>query len=606
MLLLRFNLPSKLTLRGLRVWNYNAGGREGVCSGVKHCRLLVDGKGDGVRVVVRKAPGEGLFDYAQFVPLTDGFRNSSDRETSADVFQTSLSCSNSAVNLSKSLNFAEEKHIESLLSDYIMLEKKSYAGEERDVNLGNVSRVGMSEIKNMALSRMPALHDHSSGNAHQKLERSTTVSTGYQGDGNINENENDGFLDEASDVDLSDGSDPTPPQPHLDKRRSGSGKGTGTRRMNSDDSNAYDLTESSGCDAAANNRGRFESFQSFDTVTVASEEYWNIADDDDYDDDDDGTESSFDRQSVALRTDESVFDSSTLRPSGISTVCEVMQQYATPVDPCGCTLKIVIHSTWGDPYYVGLNGIAVYDEFGHQVDLCSDQVHATPFRDVNDLPEVRKKGSDARCLENLINSKNNTFNDRNMWLCPLSSPTAFASSASNGKHNSAHSSSNNMRTHPTNIFILLDEPTKISCLKIWNYSKTASRGAKEIEIFVDDVLVFRGVLKPSPDKLDFPDLNRTTADSRQSGKECLNMSQPDSGLSSDIYSEWGSSLAELDLSQSILFTNHPAIVERESARVPFYEETIEFIDEGVSVGLHSSAVASIAARPSTAVTGTGH
>ena len=27
-LLLRFELPEKLTLRGLRIWNYNAGGRE--------------------------------------------------------------------------------------------------------------------------------------------------------------------------------------------------------------------------------------------------------------------------------------------------------------------------------------------------------------------------------------------------------------------------------------------------------------------------------------------------------------------------------------------------------------------------------------------------
>lgn len=49
-------------------------------------------------------------------------------------------------------------------------------------------------------------------------------------------------------------------------------------------------------------------------------------------------------------------------------------------NPCGCMLKLMIHSTHGDPYYVGLNGLAVFDCDGRQLQISSSQVHATPYR----------------------------------------------------------------------------------------------------------------------------------------------------------------------------------------------------------------------------------
>jgi hypothetical protein len=229
-------------------------------------------------------------------------------------------------------------------------------------------------------------------------------------------------------------------------------------------------------------------------------------------------------------------------------------------------VKIVIHSTHGDGNYVGLNSLALFDQAGRLIEVCPDQIQATPWRDINDLAEIRLRGHDPRCIENLINdSPANTYNDRYLWLCPLAEG----------------------EERKNTILIMMDEPVTISCIKLWNYSKTPSRGVKELEIFVDDVLCYRGSLYASPHYESLPENYRADRGSevaRGGGGRDEGEGEGE-GAGGDLLEpaiNWGSQ-RQPDLGQAILFTNDPAIVNREFSRVPQSLDDIAFFDSGEEV-----------------------
>ena len=66
-IILVFQLDEPRSMRGLKVWNFNAGLEDSFC-GVKHVRIDIDGITRGT-AVLRKAPGEAKFDFAQFLPF---------------------------------------------------------------------------------------------------------------------------------------------------------------------------------------------------------------------------------------------------------------------------------------------------------------------------------------------------------------------------------------------------------------------------------------------------------------------------------------------------------------------------------------------------------
>jgi hypothetical protein len=88
-----------------------------------------------------------------------------------------------------------------------------------------------------------------------------------------------------------------------------------------------------------------------------------------------------------------------------------------------------------------------------------------------------------------MNGKNITLDDRNMWLAPF-----MNSSSEQMKINASNPSfGEGQNAHEFNTLLFtFDTPIQFSGMVFYNYSKEpTSRGVKEIEILVDDQIVFK-------------------------------------------------------------------------------------------------------------------
>jgi len=65
---------------------------------------------------------------------------------------------------------------------------------------------------------------------------------------------------------------------------------------------------------------------------------------------------------------------------------------------------------------VGLNGLEMYDQHGHKLELSPDNIEAEP-RDVNVLATMTRS-HDPRTLDKVYDGVNNTYDDHHMWLPP--------------------------------------------------------------------------------------------------------------------------------------------------------------------------------------------
>lgn len=83
---------------------------------------------------------------------------------------------------------------------------------------------------------------------------------------------------------------------------------------------------------------------------------------------------------------------------------------------------------------------------------------------------------DVRTVDKLINGKNNTYDDRNSWLAPY----VDRKSKENGKKKANNE-----------IYFSFLAPIIISNINVWNYTKTPDRGVKELEIYIDENLIFK-------------------------------------------------------------------------------------------------------------------
>lgn len=116
-------------------------------------------------------------------------------------------------------------------------------------------------------------------------------------------------------------------------------------------------------------------------------------------------------------------------------------------------IKLNLLDTWGDPYYIGLTGVELFDNNGDVVPIDCTMLDSDP-KDVRELPGHE---DDLRTIDKLINTKNVTTDDQNMWLAPF--------------------------TSGENHYVTINLPSakELCGIRIWNYNKSLDdtyRGVK--------------------------------------------------------------------------------------------------------------------------------
>ena len=169
---------------------------------------------------------------------------------------------------------------------------------------------------------------------------------------------------------------------------------------------------------------------------------------------------------TAIHSAESFFDSwdasldKDITPGSCMDASQsVRQDWASMCHPYGHILTIDLIGNHGNEELIGLNGLEVYDVDGRVIrDM---RVHAVP----RGIVEPSR----------LCNGRNNTSNADDAWCSPQ-----------------AHTI---VEEEPNKIFLSLAEPTAISMIKVWNYSPMPDMGAREIAVWMDSTLIYRGGLR---------------------------------------------------------------------------------------------------------------
>lgn len=146
-----------------------------------------------------------------------------------------------------------------------------------------------------------------------------------------------------------------------------------------------------------------------------------------------------------------------------------------PRKSAGQFLRIRIVSNYGDKHYVGLNGLQVFDT--DETPLLSPSKQTFKLYADPAMSASSTGLEDKRVPENLYNGINTGESFDKYFLMPYVNPRRLD-----------HPS--NLNKEFSQILIFFEDHYQIGKITFWNYSKTFSRATKEIEIFLDESIIF--------------------------------------------------------------------------------------------------------------------